>query len=551
MKLIFFLLRMSPRIVIAAIIAGLVAGVSNTGLLALINKTLSQHGASATRSMWAFVALCAVMLVSRCASSISLAWLARGAIYELRMKLSRNIVAAPLRQLEELGAARLLATLTDDVPAISGALTVIPMVCMHVAIIVSCLIYLAWLSWPVFLGVGVFMVFGVLSYYIPFIKTYNLFEKNRQGWDSLFKHFQGLMHGAKELKLHRRRRTAFFDESLEPTAGSIKQNGQKADTIHSITSSWGQILVFILLGLLLFAGPSFRQIDQQTLTGYTLIVLYMMTPLEVLLSLIPTLGRANVALSKVDQLGLSLESQVREDIEAPIVQPVTYESLELRNVTHTYRREGIEESFVCGPADLTFNSSEIVFLTGGNGSGKTTLAKLLTGLYSPESGKIWLNGELVTDANRENYRQLFSTVFSDFYLFDTLLGLDGPDLDARARYYLSELQLTHKVNVTERKLSTTDLSQGQRKRLALLTAYLEDRPFYVFDEWAADQDPYFKETFYLQLLPELKARGKTVLVVSHDDRYYYMADRVIKLDYGKVISETINLYDEQFASTIA
>ena len=277
----------------------------------------------------------------------------------------------------------------------------------------------------------------------------------------------------------------------------------------------------------------------------------MMTPLEVLLSLIPTLGRANVALVKVDQLGLSLESQVKEDIEAPVAQHAGYKSLELRNVTHTYRREGIEESFVCGPVDLSFNTCEIVFLTGGNGSGKTTLAKLLTGLYSPESGDIRLNGELVTDANRENYRQLFSTVFSDFYLFDTLLGLDGPDLDARTQYFLSELQLTHKVNVIERKLSTTELSQGQRKRLALLTAYLEDRPFYVFDEWAADQDPYFKETFYLQLLPELKARGKTVLVISHDDRYYYMADRVIKLDYGKITSETINLYEEQFASTIA
>lgn len=551
MKLIFFLLRTSPRIVIAAIIAGLVAGVSNTGLLALINTTLGQHGTYASRSMWTFVALCAVMLISRCASSISLAWLARGAIYDLRMKLCRSIIGAPLRQLEELGAARLLATLTDDVPSISGALTVIPMVCMHIAIIVTCLIYLAWLSGPVFLGVSAFMVFGVLSYYIPFIKTYNFFEKNRLGWDLLFKHFQGLLHGTKELKLHRERRAAFFNESLEPTADSIKQNGQKADAIHSITSGWGQLLVFILIGLLLFAGPSLRQIDQQTLTGYSLIVLYMMTPLEVLLSLIPTLGRANVALVKVDQLGLSLESQVKEDIEAPVAQHAGYKSLELRNVTHTYRREGIEESFVCGPVDLSFNTCEIVFLTGGNGSGKTTLAKLLTGLYSPESGDIRLNGELVTDANRENYRQLFSTVFSDFYLFDTLLGLDGPDLDARTQYFLSELQLTHKVNVIERKLSTTELSQGQRKRLALLTAYLEDRPFYVFDEWAADQDPYFKETFYLQLLPELKARGKTVLVISHDDRYYYMADRVIKLDYGKITSETINLYEEQFASTIA
>jgi putative ATP-binding cassette transporter len=550
MKLIFFLLRTSPRVVIAAIIAGLIAGVSNTGLLALINKALSQTGSSTTRAIWAFVALCAIMLISRCASSISLARLARGAIYELRMKLCRSIIAAPLRQLEELGAPRLLATLTDDVPSISSALTVIPLICMHIAVVVTCLIYLAWLSWTVFLAVIAFMVFGVLSYYLPFRKAYSYFEANRHGWDQLFKHFQALMQGTKELKLHHQRREAFFNESLDTTANTIRTDGQKADMIHAIASGWGQLLVFVLIGLLLFVGPTFGQINQQTLIGYTLIVLYMMTPLEVLLNLLPTLGRANVGLRKVDQLGLSLRSQLRENIEAPVAA-TSYEGLELENVTHTYRREGIEESFVCGPIDLSFNTSEIVFLIGGNGSGKTTLAKLLTGLYAPETGKVRLNGELITDATRENYRQLFSTVFSDFYLFDTLLGLNGPDLDSQTRYYLSHLQLAHKVNVADRKLSTTELSQGQRKRLALLTAYLEDRPFYVFDEWAADQDPYFKEIFYLQLLPELKAKGKTVLVISHDDRYYYMADRIIKLDYGKLISETANLITEQFVSTVA
>lgn len=550
MKLIFFLLRTSPRVVIAAIIAGLIAGVSNTGLLALINKALSQTGSSTTRAIWVFVALCAIMLISRCASSISLARLARGAIYELRMKLCRSIIAAPLRQLEELGAPRLLATLTDDVPSISSALTVIPLICMHIAVVVTCLIYLAWLSWTVFLAVIAFMVFGVLSYYLPFRKAYSYFEANRHGWDQLFKHFQALMQGTKELKLHHQRREAFFKEALDTTANTIRTDGQQADMIHAIASGWGQLLVFVLIGLLLFVGPTFGQINQQTLIGYTLIVLYMMTPLEVLLNLLPTLGRANVALRKVDQLGLSLRSQLRENIEAPVAT-TSYEGLELENVTHTYRREGIEESFVCGPIDLSFNTSEIVFLIGGNGSGKTTLAKLLTGLYAPETGKVRLNGELITDATRENYRQLFSTVFSDFYLFDTLLGLNGPDLDSQTRYYLSHLQLAHKVNVADRKLSTTELSQGQRKRLALLTAYLEDRPFYVFDEWAADQDPYFKEIFYLQLLPELKAKGKTVLVISHDDRYYYMADRIIKLDYGKLISETANLISEEFVSNVA
>jgi putative ATP-binding cassette transporter len=174
---------------------------------------------------------------------------------------------------------------------------------------------------------------------------------------------------------------------------------------------------------------------------------------------------------------------------------------------------------------------------GGNGSGKTTLAKLLTGLYAPDGGDIRFDGQLITDQNREWYSQHFSVVFSDFFLFDSLLGLKRQvsNLDATARDYLVQLQLDHKVQVKDGNLSTTSLSQGQRKRLALLTAYLEDRPIYIFDEWAADQDPMFKEVFYDRLLPELRAKGKTVIVISHDDRYYHVADRIIKLDYGQLV----------------
>jgi putative pyoverdin transport system ATP-binding/permease protein len=148
-----------------------------------------------------------------------------------------------------------------------------------------------------------------------------------------------------------------------------------------------------------------------------------------------------------------------------------------------------------------------------------------------------LDGDLITDANRDEYRQLFSAVFSDFYLFENLLGLNSSNLDAQAQEYLVRLHLQHKVKIRNGSLSTTAVSQGQRKRLALLTAYLEDRPFYLFDEWAADQDPYFKNIFYTQLLPELKSRGKTVLVISHDDKYFDAADRIIKLDYGKLTTE--------------
>ena len=205
--------------------------------------------------------------------------------------------------------------------------------------------------------------------------------------------------------------------------------------------------------------------------------------------------------------------------------------MELLSVTHDYDK-GSADSFQLGPIDLSLGRGELVFIAGGNGSGKTTLAKLLVGLYAPATGEVRLNGQPVGDW--EQYRQFFSSVFTDAYLFDRLLGMSGTRLDDGARDYLTRLELGQRVRVESGRFSTTDLSQGQRKRLALLTAYLEDRPVYVFDEWAADQDPRFKEIFYTRLLPELKARGKAVLVISHDDQYFHVADRIVQLDYGKL-----------------
>lgn len=176
----------------------------------------------------------------------------------------------------------------------------------------------------------------------------------------------------------------------------------------------------------------------------------------------------------------------------------------------------------------------VVALVIGSLSGETSA--FLIGLYTPENGDIYLNDQPVTPQNREQYRQLFSTVFFDFYLFDRLLRLQSDQLDEQVQVYLNTLQIEQKLKIEKGEFSTLDLSQGQRKCLALLTAYLENRPVYLFDEWAADQDPYFREIFYRQLLPELKQRHKAILVISHDDRYFHLGDRLIKLDYGKIVS---------------
>ncbi|HKW29803.1 MAG TPA: cyclic peptide export ABC transporter [Verrucomicrobiae bacterium] len=303
-----------------------------------------------------------------------------------------------------------------------------------------------------------------------------------------------------------------------------------------LAHGWSQLLFFILVGLVLFLLPALQHVNPRALTGYIVATLYLMGPLTGVLGVMAAIGRANVALEKIERLGSSLAAHSSETcLLAKPESKLDFERLELAGVTHSYHHEKDDSHFILGPMNLVFQPGELVFIVGGNGSGKSTLAKIITGLYPPEAGQLRLDGQTISNANRDDYRQLFSTVFSDFYVFETLLGLTGVNLDGRAQNYLAELHLDHKVKVRDGRLSTVDLSQGQRKRLALLTAYLEDRPFYLFDEWASDQDPQFKEIFYRQILPDLKARGKAVVIITHDDRYFCCADRVIKLDYGKLV----------------
>ena len=535
MKILKFFLRTSPRYMMLVILGGVISGAASIGVLSLISSALANLDRWTSFHVIAFVVLCVLVPVSKVASEMTLNWLGQATVFELRQRLSRQILNAPLRELEKIGSHRLLAALTSDVLSIANSLQAVPMFCINLAIVIGCLLFMGWLSPTVLLFVLGFLVIGVVSYQWAIGRAMGYMRVAREHEDTLYKQFRALTDGSKELKLHRRRRLSFLSSFLDRTSEALRHSNVRGNAVLSIAGSWGQMFFFAVIGAMIFAVPLLSKVNTATLTGSTLAVLFLMGPFAQLLNVFGVLGRASVALRKIEELGLSLSRSSENDVSIALDVEFKFERLELIGVTHSYQSENEAHDFIIGPLDLSFAAGELVFIVGGNGSGKTTFAKLLAGLYLPETGELRLNNEPVTDTNREFYRQFFSVVFSDFFLFDNLLGVLEVKLDARASDYLEQLQLQHKVEVKDGKLSTTELSQGQRKRLALLTAYLEDRPVYVFDEWAADQDPLFKTVFYERLLLDLKARGKTVLVITHDDRYYHIADRIIKLDDGQVV----------------
>ncbi|HTL59969.1 MAG TPA: cyclic peptide export ABC transporter [Candidatus Limnocylindrales bacterium] len=538
MRLFKFVFRTCRGMMLVTTSTALLSGACNAGLVALVNVALTRNHYATGWVLWAFIALGLGKVATNYISQAVLASFSQRAIAQLRQDLVRKLLGVPLRTLEEIGAPRVLVTLTDDVFNITQALMAIPLISVNIAILLGGAAYLGWLSWQILVSVIGLIVIGALGYRFIVVNAFRCLHQAREIEDKLFASFRALTEGIKELKLHRGRRGAFFDQQIQGITESYQRHNVVAELRFAAAQNWSHLLYFALIGLILFLVPHLAAFSKETLTGYVITSLYLMGPLAGVMTSVSLFSRANVALQKVQQLGICLDEHATEicPLAGSDKGPPSLDRLELKSVVHSYHCEQDDSNFVLGPIDLTFREGEVVFLVGGNGSGKSTLAKLIAGLYIPEGGEIRLNGQLVSDSNRDEYRQLFSAVFSDFYLFDNLLGLENPNLDAQAQQYLKQLHLNHKVRIVRGTLSTTAVSQGQRKRLALLTAYLEDRPFYLFDEWAADQDPYFKNIFYTQLLPELKTRGKTVLVISHDDRYFDTADRIIKLDYGKIVS---------------
>jgi len=516
---------------VCGVLAGLITGASNVAIIAVINLILAK-GLLAPL-LWRFAGLCAVIFLSGLTSQNLMMRLVARATRDLRIKLSRQILSVPYRQLEQLGVHRILCALTDDITVVAAGFGNLAFLGTQLAVMTACLVYLGWLSWRMLIVVLACMVVGIFCYHVPSSRSARYFHRMREFWDVCFKSFRAITEGIKELKLNRERRRAFMAEQLEPAIKGVYRHEVIAETIAHIASSGGQTLFFVLIGLILIIAPRLAASDHQALTGYTLTILFMITPLSAVLYTIPAVSRAHVAAEKVNALGLSLTAHCTErDAQGEALQP--WKQLRLSAVAHLYQCEGNPDKFRLGPFDLVLYPREVVFLIGGNGSGKTTLAKLLIGLYEPDEGTIALDGTAITSDNRDNYRELFSVVFSDCYLFENLYGVDNKNLKVVTEQYLRDLRLSSKVAIEGSKLSTIDLSQGQRKRLALLSAYLEDRPIYVFDEWASDQDPEFKHVFYYEILPDLKAKGKTVIVISHDDHYYNSADRIIKLDNGQV-----------------
>jgi len=537
-RFLYFIVQRSRSMAWLMVCVGVLSGVLSAGVLALINYVLHHPSDHSSQVVLGFVVLVAGKILSSLGSQLLLVRFSQDTILDLSLSLCQKIVRAPLRRSEQRGAANTLVILTDDVSWVTWAIQCFPQLIMNVAMVLGCGVYLAWLSWGVFLGVVGVTVIGALGYRWLHTSARSVISESREARSELFQHFRSLTEGLKELLMHQARRQEFVNQEVRGAAELYRNANIEATRRQALSEVWTQLSFYALIGLIVFLFPSVVAVSPEALTGYIVAVLYMMGPIWSVIGSMPTIERGQVALENIERLGVSLDAGPTDaqTIEVARVEAGGLPLVQWNDVAFSYGEEkGVEMPFSLGPISLDLHPGELVFVIGGNGSGKTTFVKVLSGLYRPSQGHVTLAGTMIADDNREWYREHFSVVFSDFHLFNKLLGQSDADTERLASEYLRLLHMDQKVTVRERAFSTLDLSQGQRKRLALVTAYLEDRPIYVFDEWAADQDPQYKEIFYKTLLPDLRERGKLVIVITHDDRYFHLGNQVIKLEDGRVV----------------
>lgn len=479
-----------------------------------------------------FTLTCLFVLVTRTLSQVMLTRVAIDVASGLRTQLYDRIANAPIPALERIGSARLIAALTSDVPRIVQGSRTLPDLLVNIVMLVGMLGFMLVLNSDIFWYVLGCIVFGVITFQLPMYIGRRYFIRARTHFDDLQASIQGLIRGIKELKLNDRKREAFFESVLMKHEHAVQRNEKSGHTVIQSASNYGELLSFFVIGSIIFIVVNYRTISNAELVGVIMALLYITGPISALLHVLPMIAVSRVSLQRVSKLFSEIPAERIDAVQMPVAP---WQSIRFEQICYRHENDGRkEDGFGVGPLDLEIRRGEITFIVGGNGSGKSTMSKLLTLHYRAASGDIHFGDTRIDDDTIGACRQEIGVIYSDYHLFDQLLGVDDADLAKQVQHYLEVLHLDRKVVYENGRFSTLALSDGQRRRMALLVAIIDDKALYLFDEWAADQDPMFKAVFYNEILPALRARGKAVVAITHDDRYFGLADQLIVLEEGQV-----------------
>ena len=522
---------------IAILLSSLGAGLSRGLLLVVVNtaaEITTDNSAIALGST--FVALLFVHLGLSYFSLSRIRMLVEEMTQRLRLRIVNKLLLTQLSFIEDQGSAFIYARLTQDIGHLSGAGVTLVNALEAATLLLFTLAYIGWLS-PLALLVTLLTICAGVATYLFQDKTATSNTRHvRVKEVEFFGAIGDVLDGFKELKINRAKNRAMRVQ-IHNVADVFRQLSVHTEKLFTLSFLTSQAFIFVLIGVLVFIVPTFYPSQEGLLFQFLAAILFLTGPLELVVTSIPGFTRANVALENVSSMEEAIDRTIaKAEDRRSQVSPLTFERIDLRAIGYHFSGSHSDDDFILGPLDLRVNRGEVLFIVGGNGSGKTTLIKIITGLYLPGHGDIYIDDTPLSVGRYQAYREMFTTIFGDFHLFQHLYGIAEIDQQLLAAL-LQQMELDKKTHFENGAFSSLSLSTGQRKRLAYIVSYLENKQIYVFDEFAADQDPYFRRLFYETLLPDLKKRGKTVIAITHDDKYFHACDRLVKIDEGRIVHD--------------
>jgi putative ATP-binding cassette transporter len=517
------------------VVFALLASLGRTGLILAINETAR----AAPGDLWQPVLLILAAVVYLVASYFS-RLRSHLIVVRLQARLRRQfcalVLAADVDFLQGGDHGTVYSATTREVSEVSGAAVNLIEAVEAVVLVCFCIPYLFWISWTAGLATLGALAIGTTAFIVFEQPARRYLGQAARASAEFHDRVEDMLSGWKEVRLRRSRREALAADTLRVIAAEADDT-LRAERLFSASTIGSQAAIIFLLCVLVAPIPFLDggSAPFQVLT----VILLTYGPIEMLFASLPRLSRAEAGRAKLAEVGAALRAAgAGAEVLPEVGTAPDVARIELQAVTARLHEAGAdpaeERGFHLGPVDLTLRRGEVVFISGGNGSGKSTLVDIIAGLRRPDGGRVLWDGTEVTEAVEAEYRALFSSVFSRFHLFEKTYGLSAEELGLLARA-LDELDLSHRVRMDEDRFSTLALSSGQRRRLALAVAVAENRPVILFDEFAADQDPYFRAYFYDTLLPRLAARGHLVIAVTHDDSQFAKCDRLIRMEAGRIV----------------
>lgn len=496
-----------------------------------------------------FLSLCFLILICNTLSEVVLARVALDIRFKIRKQLYSRVIKSPVAALEKVGASRLIQVLSTDVTTIVQGAQLFPAIVTNLVTLTGMLAYVAFINIDVFYLLLQVILIGIVVFQIPVHIGTKYFSRAREHKDILQEGFKGLIEGAKELKLSKEKQNFYQDKILHKEESLVRSLEKKGQTAYSFANNLGGLLCFFAIGVLVFIYKNYLVLSTPEIVAVVMVLLYVTGPVGTLLNFVPQLAVSRISLRKIDKL---YDELPEENVFTSSILVKNWKVIRFEGVSYIHQRtnqnadsekadtvqslQPSQSRFTMGPVTLKINRGEITFIAGGNGSGKSTLSKIISHHYLPAGGEVYFDDVKIDHSNIVSYRQEIACIYSDYYLFEQCLVNDqaSKSYNRQIEHYLELFGISDKVELVDGHFSTLKLSDGQRRRLALVVALAENRSLYVFDEWAADQDPQFKQVFYREILPYLKNKGKAVVVISHDDRYFDIADQLLTMENGKL-----------------